>query len=108
MAKTTPATPTNGNDAPRSFEADLWASADKLRNNLDASEYKHVLLGLIFLKYISDAFEEKHAALEAEKASGADAEDPDEYLLTSFWPAAAEHGRTAAPWQTILQPPRTE
>ena len=40
-----------------SFEAKLWAAADALRNNMDAAEYKHVVLGLIFLKYISDAFE---------------------------------------------------
>ena len=43
------------------FEAKLWAAADALRNNMDAAEYKHVVLGLIFLKYISDAFEAKHA-----------------------------------------------
>ena len=48
----------NGNGA---FEARLWAAADALRNNMDAAEYKHVVLGLIFLKYISDAFEAKHA-----------------------------------------------
>jgi type I restriction enzyme M protein len=41
------------------FEAQLWAAADKMRGHMDASEYKHVCLGLIFLKYISDAFEEK-------------------------------------------------
>ena len=53
---------------------------------MDAAEYKHVVLGLIFLKYISDAFEEKHAALEAEKGSGADPEDPDEYRAVNiFW-----------------------
>jgi len=50
------------------FEAQLWAAADKLRSNMDAAEYKHVVLGLIFLKYISDAFEEHHARLDAEKA----------------------------------------
>ena len=50
------------------FEAKLWAMADALRNNMDAAEYKHVVLGLIFLKYISDAFEAKHAELEAQKA----------------------------------------
>jgi HsdM N-terminal domain len=61
------------------FEAQLWAAADALRNNMDAAEYKHVVLGLIFLKYISDAFESKHADLEAAKAQGADPEDPDEY-----------------------------
>ena len=49
------------------FEAKLWAAADALRNNMDAAEYKHVVLGLIFLKYISDAFEAKHAELEAQK-----------------------------------------
>jgi type I restriction enzyme M protein len=60
--------------------------ADALRNNMDAAEYKHVVLGLIFLKYISDAFEAKHAELEAQKAQGADPEDPDEYrAATIFW-----------------------
>jgi type I restriction enzyme M protein len=68
------------------FETKLWQAADKLRNNMDAAEYKHVVLGLIFLKYISDAFEEKHAALEADKKSGADPEDADEYLADNiFW-----------------------
>jgi len=66
------------------FEAKLWQAADLLRGNLDAAEYKHVVLGLIFLKYISDAFEEKHAALARE--DGADPEDPDEYLAENiFW-----------------------
>jgi len=66
------------------FEQTLWATADKLRGNLDAAEYKHVVLGLIFLKYISDAFAEKHAALQKEK--GADPEDRDEYLAENvFW-----------------------
>lgn len=51
------------NGATLGFEATLWAAADKLRNNMDAAEYKHVVSGLIFLKYISDAFEEKHAQL---------------------------------------------
>ncbi len=50
---------TNGNGANLGFEEKLWQAADKLRNNMDAAEYKHVVLGLIFLKYISDAFEEK-------------------------------------------------
>lgn len=68
------------------FEATLWQAADKLRNNMDAAEYKHVVLGLIFLKYISDAFEEKYAALESDKKSGADPEDPDEYRADNiFW-----------------------
>ena len=55
----------NGND--QGVEAKLWAMADALRNNMDAAEYKHVVLGLIFLKYISDAFEAKHAELETQK-----------------------------------------
>src|SRR4051794_29234112 len=68
------------------FENNLWRAADALRSNMDAAEYKHVVLGLIFLKYISDAFEEKHAELEADKKSGADPEDPDEYRAVNiFW-----------------------
>ena len=68
------------------FRAKLWTMADKLRNNMDAAEYKHVVLGLLFLKYISDAFEEKHAALLAEEDQGADPEDRDEYLADNiFW-----------------------
>ena len=68
------------------FEAKLWLAADKLRNNMDAAEYKHVVLGLVFLKYISDAFEEKYATLAADKKSGADPEDPDEYRAENiFW-----------------------
>ncbi len=68
------------------YEAQLWQMADALRGSMDAAEYKHVTLGLLFLKYISDAFEEKHAALLAEKAQGADPEDPDEYrALSIFW-----------------------
>jgi type I restriction enzyme M protein len=67
------------NGATLGFEAKLWATADALRGSMDAAEYKHVVLGLIFLKYISDAFEEQHAKLEAERAHGADPEDPDEY-----------------------------
>ena len=85
MAKDT-STPAKGNGANLGFEASLWKAADALRSNMDAAEYKHVVLGLIFLKYISDAFEEKHAALEAEKGSGADPEDPDEYRAVNiFW-----------------------
>src|SRR5579872_6181552 len=78
---------TNGNNgATLGFEQTLWQAVDKLRNNLDAAEYKHVVLGLIFLKYISDAFEEKHAALLAQQAEGADPEDPDEYRAENvFW-----------------------
>src|SRR5581483_4624061 len=77
----------NGNNgATLGFEQTLWQAADKLRNNMDAAEYKHVVLGLLFLKYISDAFEEKHAALLAQQAEGADPEDPDEYRAENvFW-----------------------
>ncbi len=70
------------------FEAKLWLAADKLRNNMDAAEYKHVVLGLIFLKYISDTFDEHHAKLVAGKGDyeGADPEDRDEYLGANvFW-----------------------
>jgi type I restriction enzyme M protein len=68
------------------YEAELWRMADALRGSMDAAEYKHVVLGLIFLKYISDAFEEQHAKLLAEQATGADPEDPDEYRAQSiFW-----------------------
>jgi type I restriction enzyme M protein len=68
------------------YEAQLWQMADALRGSMDAAEYKHVVLGLIFLKYISDAFEEQHAKLVADKKSGADPEDPDEYrALSIFW-----------------------
>src|SRR4051812_30987180 len=66
------------NGATLGFEQKLWQAADKLRNNMDAAEYKHVVLGLIFLKYISDAFEERRAALEAGKKNGADPEGPGE------------------------------
>ena len=76
----------NGTGANVGYEAELWRMADALRGSMDAAEYKHVVLGLIFLKYISDAFAEKHAALEAETAQGADPEDPDEYRAENiFW-----------------------
>jgi len=68
------------------FEAQLWQTANALRGSMDAAEYKHVVLGLIFLKYISDAFEHQHARLEAERSQGADPEDPDEYRAANvFW-----------------------
>lgn len=62
------------------FEAKLWLAADKLRNNMDAAEYKHVVLGLIFLKYISDSFETHHAKHVAGEGDyrGANPEDPDD------------------------------
>jgi type I restriction enzyme M protein len=74
------------NGAILGFEKRLWEAADALRGSMDAAEYKHVVLGLIFLKYISDSFEEHHAKLEAERSQGADPEDPDEYrALNIFW-----------------------
>ena len=77
---------TKNNGANLGFESKLWRAADKLRSNMDAAEYKHVVLGLIFLKYISDAFAEQHALLEADRAQGADPEDPDEYRAANiFW-----------------------
>ncbi len=72
------------NGATLDFETQLWAAADKLRGHMDSSEYKHVVLGLIFLKYISDSFEEVHTQLLKEK--DADPEDRDEYLAKNvFW-----------------------
>ena len=59
--------PAGGNGANLGFEEKLWAAADKLRGHMDAAEYKHVVLGLIFLKYISDAFQERYEALKADK-----------------------------------------
>ncbi|HEY3393754.1 MAG TPA: class I SAM-dependent DNA methyltransferase [Lacipirellulaceae bacterium] len=87
MAKRAKKAAKNGaNGANLGFEADMWRAADALRSNMDAAEYKHVVLGLIFLKYISDAFEEQHAKLLADKKSGADPEDPDEYRAVNiFW-----------------------
>ena len=76
------------NGANLGFEAKLWLAADKLRNNMDAAEYKHVVLGLIFLKYISDAFDEMHARLAAGAGdyAGANPEDADEYRAENvFW-----------------------
>ncbi len=67
------------------FEAKLWLAADKLRNNMDAAEYKHIVLGLIFLKYISDSFEEHRQKLltgsktKTSTYAGANPKDPDEY-----------------------------
>lgn len=74
----------NGNGGNLGFEADLFKTADKLRGNMEPSDYKHVALGLIFLKHISDSFEAKHAELLADYPEGA--EDPDEYSAENvFW-----------------------
>ncbi len=87
MAKSKKAEKTGSkNGANVGYEAELWKMADALRGSMDAAEYKHVVLGLIFLKYISDTFEEKHRRLEAEREQGADPEDPDEYRAVNvFW-----------------------
>lgn len=67
------------------LEKKLWKAADKLRKNMDAAEYKHVALGLIFLKYISDAFEEQYQKLVTQKSEGADPEDKNEYLADKIF-----------------------
>ena len=78
------------------FEEKLWEAADKLRNNMDAAEYKHVILGLIFLKYVSDTFKEKYDQLLEEDPDFV--EDRDEYLAEGvFW--VPENAR----WQYIAQ-----
>jgi len=93
--------------APIGYEAELWKMADTLRGSMDAAEYKHVVLGLIFLKYISDAFEEHHARLVADKKNNADPEDPDEYRARSiFWvppEARWQHLKAQARQPTIGQ-----
>ncbi len=97
------------NGANLGFEATLWAAADKLRGHMDAAEYKHVVLGLIFLKYISDAFEERRTTLETEfsdpksewyvaepEARYRTLEDRDEYKSVNvFWVP------TEARWTTL-------
>lgn len=88
-----------------SFEKTLFKAADKLRKNMDAAEYKHIVLGLIFLKYISDSFEDMHTKLAAGKGEydGANPEDPDEYRAENvFWvPQSARwtylHSRSKQP-----------
>ncbi len=79
-----------GNGTEEPLEKQLWKTADKLRKNIDAAEYKHVVLGLIFLKYISDAFEELYARLKAEEEQGADPEDKDEYKAENVFFVPAE------------------
>ncbi len=75
----------NGN-SDLTFTSKLWKAADKLRNNMDAAEYKHIVLGLIFLKYISDVFNEVFKELESNKKNYSDPEDIDEYRMRNiFW-----------------------
>jgi hypothetical protein len=84
-------TKTKTNNEP--IEKQLWQTADKLRKNIDAAEYKHIVLGLMFLKYISDSFEELYKKLKSGEGdySGADPEDKDEYKAENvfFVPAKA-------------------
>lgn len=75
--------PSSSNGATIGFEKELWAAADKMRGNMEPSEYKHVALGLIFLKFISEAFEAKYAELQADDLS--DPEDTDEYLAANIF-----------------------
>ncbi len=84
--KSTTKAESSQNSGASDFRSELWGMADALRGSMDAAEYKHVVLGLIFLKYISDAFEEAHAKLVEEVVDGADPEDPDEYRAKNiFW-----------------------
>ena len=76
----------NSGSSELGIEKELWKAADKLRSNMDAAEYKHVVLGLIFLKFISDSFEEVHRELENDKEHLSDPEDRDEYIARNvFW-----------------------
>jgi type I restriction enzyme M protein len=96
MARSRTSNGTKDLSASLGFEAKLWLAADKLRSNMDAAEYKHVVLGLIFLKYISDTFEEHRAKLVAGRGNykGANPEDQDEYKAENiFWvPRGARWG----------------
>jgi type I restriction enzyme M protein len=99
MARTPKEKKVNGG-ANLGFEAQMFQAADKMRGSMDASEYKHVALGLIFLKYISDAFEAKHTAISAE---GEDAEDRDFYIAENvFW--VPKEGRWAHLLANAKQP----
>ena len=92
--------PSEPQGATTGYEAKLWAMADTLRGSMDASEYKHVVLGLIFLKYISDAFEERRAVVLREAGEEA-AEERDEYEGKNiFW--APEEAR----WREIREAAR--
>ena len=72
------------------YKAELWRMADALPGSMDAAEYRHVVLSLIFLKYISHASEERHAYLADEQDHGADPEDPDDYGAQHIFAVARE------------------
>jgi len=90
------------NGANLGFEQTLWQAADKLRGNMDAADYKNVVLGLVFLKYISDAFQERYESLK--KEPHANPEDRDEYTAENvFWvPKVARWNK-----EGLLQPIET-
>jgi type I restriction enzyme M protein len=67
------------------IEKELWKAADKLRSNMDAAEYKHAVLGLIFLKHISDSFGEVHRELENDNEHLSDPDDRDEYIARNVF-----------------------
>src|ERR1043165_6417379 len=74
----------NGNGATLGFEEKLWDAADKMRGHMDPSEYKHIILGLIFLKYISDVFQEHYESFKTQQKL--DCEEPATYLKRGlFW-----------------------
>ncbi|MCD6301786.1 MAG: SAM-dependent DNA methyltransferase [Staphylothermus sp.] len=101
----------NNNNKAESIEKILWKAADKLRKNIDAAEYKHVVLGLIFLKYISDAFEDMYTKLKAGEGeyAGADPEDKDEYKAenvffvppTARWSFLQSHAKQTTIGKTV-------
>ena len=94
---------TDGTEASAELAPKLWGTANTLRGNIDAAEYKHVVLPLMFLKYISDAFEELHEELESQANEGYDPEEPDEYRERNvFW--VPQEAR----WSTIQSRARQE
>lgn len=100
MTEKKPKFPKTSSMAALGFEAKIWLTADKRRNSMAAAEYKHVVFGLIFLKYISDTFEEHRAKLGKSEGdySGANPENPGEYKAENvFWvPAEARWSRLQA------------
>ncbi len=101
-------TGTKGNDTTTALAPQLWATANALRGNIDASEYKHVVLRLMFLKYISDALEEFHEELESKVDDGHDPKQPDEYKERNvFWVPRKPGGTSYDPGpdrRTTVQP----
>ena len=83
------------------LEKQLWKAADKLRKNIDAAEYKHVVLGLIFLRYISVSFEQLYDDLVKQQAEGADPEDREEYAAENVFYVPMRVGRIWFRWQRI-------